>query len=247
MYPAPPRGKIAYVSPHFDDMAYSNGGVLRILSLGLALNEIITVVNVFTRSRYSAFGSGKDPDEITSTRKREDSEYCRVLGINSVDLGFRDSSMRGYTDRTELVRTVKGERKLVGMVSKRLSKVLRELSPTSILLPLALGDHVDHRIVFESVSSFQPVRSLKLYYEDLPYAGDMRLTEVNEHANCSLGSCVPISVDIKQFLNKKIQDMKIYGSQTGRHEIRAVLSHARRISNRSSACERLWMPIHGIA
>lgn len=147
------------LSPHFDDAVLSCGGtILRTVSEG----GRVVVATVCTR------GPG---DELHySRRAEEDRRALDLLGASPVELAFCDAPYRIARYRSfETIGFDWGEEdeRIVPEVRAAIGDLCARFAPERILAPLAIGGHVDHRIVFRAV------RELALegarYYEDRPY------------------------------------------------------------------------------
>jgi LmbE family N-acetylglucosaminyl deacetylase len=130
---------VVYVSPHLDDAALScSARILRDVAAG----KRVLVATVF---------SAGAPDE--ARRKREDRRAMKRLGVEHVHLDYRDAPWRNR--RFDSFRAI-----VLGKADFRLR--LR-FDADEIVAPLAIGTHVDHRIVHAAFPR-------AMYYEDRPYA-----------------------------------------------------------------------------
>jgi hypothetical protein len=166
------------VSPHRDDAAFSLA-----LSLGrwLAEGHRVTLLNVFTRSGYAPFvETGRMPererlDYVSQLRRREDIEFVYALGgrINMVDLDLEDAPIRlGCDPATVCDREVDA----YDPATPRIVQTLRDWvnaeqanGMCGLILPLALGHHVDHRVARDAALPLS-IDVPCAFYEDLPYA-----------------------------------------------------------------------------
>jgi LmbE family N-acetylglucosaminyl deacetylase len=161
------------VSPHRDDAAFSLG-----LSLGawLAAGHAVEVVNCFTRSDYAPFSDAASLHEndrmtyVTAVRGREDQAWKRTYGaaarrLTITDLNLKDAPRRLRISSDEVCGVaIDAADKAMG----KIAKALAGLAFDALLLPLAIGDHVDHRIARDAALRVR-ARAWALY-EDLPYA-----------------------------------------------------------------------------
>ena len=166
--------KIAVVSPHRDDAAFSLG-----LSIGTWLNagHEIRVVNCFTRSTYAPHAdfefihSNDRLARVTALRQREDTSWQKMYcgrKPSLTDLNLKDAPLRLHmaVDQVCAVSINPDDKAMV-----KLPKAIVEFGADALILPMALGGHVDHRTVRAAVLSMNwpPEKPLALY-EDLPYA-----------------------------------------------------------------------------
>lgn len=168
-----------FLSPHLDDAIYSCGGLMARL---VGEDQSVTVLTVFagdpTPGRLSEFaeklherwGLGDSP---VARRREEDLEACSMVGAGALHIDIPEALYRRDADG-ELLYPV--EKAVFGEVDpadeplvEQLTEVFDEVSPGSaqVYSPLAIGGHVDHRIVRRAAERLdRPV----WYYHDLPYA-----------------------------------------------------------------------------
>lgn len=150
------------LSPHIDDAALSCSNFI----YKNQTNKIrIVVANFFTQ------GESHD-DPLYKLRLKEESEVAQVLSVESICLGFIDAPFRTklYSDFLGIICKKDSEYdELQILVAKEISRLINELNPTKVLSPLAIGNHIDHRIIRDASIDCVPSESL-LFYEDRPYA-----------------------------------------------------------------------------
>lgn len=153
---SPVAERIYYLSPHPDDVALScAGSVLADVAAGAS----VTLVSVFV--------SG----EAAATRRAEDEEAARALGCKYLSLDLFEAP-----DRPE----IRGSLGLfmpygpahLGITSEVVARLRWHISAGARLVaPLAIGGHIDHRIVHEAARALAFDLGLSLaYFEDLPYS-----------------------------------------------------------------------------
>ncbi len=229
--------KITYLSPHFDDMVLSNGGLIRKISGGF---KEFTLVNVFTNSLWAPNRPDTfDIKEITDIRRREDASYCGSLGLRHINLGFDDSSVRGYDARSELL-AIASEDKAYAQVKKQITDLLIDTELDFLFCPLAVGNHIDHKIIFETVKGIKP-RNV-FYYEDLPYASGSTEQSINSITGTILKSPKAYYVEIQTVINEKLSDIAIYNSQLEADLFDKVKAYSYRFC-RKKGFERIWADI----
>ena len=169
---------ISVLSPHRDDAAFSCGLLLTAL---VAARAEIQIINVCTRSTYAPYVDVPVNDAlsfVTEKRRHEDEIFMMKLGeeagvpgseIKLLDLSWLDAPER-LDVATESVLTPQN---LNLEELTRMNLQLEEFASSDLVIaPLALGGHIDHRLVNASaLSTFPPERLL--LYEDLPYASRM--------------------------------------------------------------------------
>ena len=165
--------KIVVLSPHRDDAAFSLA-----LSIGAWLRDghAVTIVNVFTRSVYAPYSDVDSVHEndrlsyVSAMRKKEDEAFLRhISGATMVDLNIKDAPLRLHCS-SDLVcdMPVNPNDGAFAKIAKALAKQTA-CNNIAMVLPLALGHHVDHRVARDAsleLSTNMPCA----FYEDLPYA-----------------------------------------------------------------------------
>jgi len=165
-----------YISPHFDDVAVSCGG--RILKQKQN-DESILVVTVFSTQGHphsdasnSALKAMLDYDR----RRLEDNAAMQALGVDYLWLEYpeilfrRQSPWRRYWP-TYAATTA--NQRLCRQVATSLNEICRQTRCVNMILPLGIGQHVDHQIVFQAglkLQYHQPHLASVSFYEELPYA-----------------------------------------------------------------------------
>lgn len=175
--------KILILSPHRDDAAFS-------LSLAihnwLAARHTVTLLNVFTRSRYAPYSDAAfvhDNDQlsyVSAMRLREDELFLRRIvhdlpkglksNIRMVDLNLKDAPIRLRISLSDICSTpVDPADPSIEKIRKSLTLQAEAGAMDALVLPAALGNHVDHLTAREAglpFTAFVP----SAFYEDLPYA-----------------------------------------------------------------------------
>lgn len=166
-----------FLSPHFDDAAYSCGGLIWELSQAGARVEIWTVCAGAPGAQLSPFalelharwgGNG----HAVSLRKEEDQDACQILGAAQRLLDIPDCIYRFLPDGRPLIGTNEDlftaplalEEGLLASLAARLRLALP--AGAQVVSPLTLGGHVDHRLVRAAAEASG---ALLLYYADFPY------------------------------------------------------------------------------
>lgn len=145
--------KIIFISPHHDDAVFSCPGLIqRAVQKGKSV-EIITVFS--------------DTRETTHERREETRRACQVLGIQSVDWGMKDALVRHPT-RDVLFADILAEDETLAELRHMMKTVLMEQPNTLFCIPLGVGWHIDHLLVFEAALEVFPQEKL-FFYEDAPY------------------------------------------------------------------------------
>ena len=165
---------ILILSPHRDDAAFSLALAIR---EWLAAGHRVTVLGVFTRSLSAPFSDADTihPNDLLSyvsaMRRREDAEFLKLMpGLEMLDLNLKDAPLRLRCTAEEVHSLPPSlEDTAIAKIHKALAKLLAEQPVDAILLPLALGHHVDHLVVRNAALEFAATRA-SAFYEDLPDA-----------------------------------------------------------------------------
>lgn len=151
----------------------------------LTARHTVTLLNVFTRSRYAPYSDAAfvhENDElsyVSAMRLREDELFLRRIkeslpkglknNLHMLDLNLKDAPIRLRVPIDQLCSTP------VNPVDPSLEKIRKALTRQSemgameaVVLPAGLGNDVDHLTVREAAMPF--AASLPAaFYEDLPY------------------------------------------------------------------------------
>ena len=161
---------LTVLSPHYDDAAFSLA-----LTLGALLRTgtRVQLVNVHTRSRYAPLAPDVSGQDAVSALRAQEDRTFRALhgeGLTVVDLDRGDALERpGYVDEQDYLHegplTPTEEAEVA-----RLTDALKDIEPgAALLLPMAFGGHIDHRITRAAAEARWPSLP-RAYFEDLPYS-----------------------------------------------------------------------------
>jgi LmbE family N-acetylglucosaminyl deacetylase len=135
---------ILVVSPHLDDAALSAGGAI---AAWTEAGERVVVASVYTRGPALAdIAPSMRKFADYETRRAEDLAACGVLGaevrrLDHVEGAFRRPYLTGWSFFTTPAQ--RDGFATLGHVRASL-EALAELAPSRILIPLAIGNHIDH-------------------------------------------------------------------------------------------------------
>lgn len=163
---------IGVLSPHRDDAAFS---VSLAIDFWLRSGYQVAVLNCFTRSHYAPFALSNFTsaegrlDHVMSLRSGEDYTWRRQFcdGLMLMELDLDDAPLRLGISLDEVCRCPLVSREDTAL---RIEDGLRQTGADALVVPLALGDHIDHlttrEVAIAGVSPDMPCA----FYEDLPYA-----------------------------------------------------------------------------
>jgi LmbE family N-acetylglucosaminyl deacetylase len=142
------------ISPHLDDAVLS---LPAWLASAAGRGEQVVVLTVFTEG-----------DADYPMRRAEDLAALASIGVGAVHLGLRDApERRGLARSFRALVLGELDDADVAEVHRVLSASISRLAPTTVLLPLGVGEHVDHRVV-HAIHTHLPGRVG--FYEDRPYS-----------------------------------------------------------------------------
>lgn len=171
---APPprthRTELTVLSPHPDDAQLAVGALLAATGA--------RVVDVFTEETWTRRPYYRARPELTSNLLlAEERLACRVLDAELTLLGHPDGETRPAWRNGFLVddpaAVAAAEPDLLDRLTHDLASALTGTSGP-VLVPLAVGGHVDHILVRESITTLTTTGHLDpervLFYEDMPYS-----------------------------------------------------------------------------
>lgn len=243
--------KIVVVSPHRDDAAFSLGLSIEAWT---AASHSVTVLNCFTQSSYAPFSDVEalHPNDrvsfVTAIRRKEDVAWGKLLGgrVHFHDLDLLDAPLRLACPADEvLTMSIRPGDRAVARVAGALAKLAAKASPNelAVLVPWALGGHIDHRVVHEAALQAFAEHPVPLaLYEDLPYAtwngAAEELQERSAHSVLEVqpAFACPPAPEAETAVERKARMADRYDSQIDSGTVRSIAEFARIYGGR----ERLW-------
>ena len=181
---------ILVFSPHLDDAAFSVGPIVAELS---DRSEVF-VATAFTKSEpeLSEFALACQLDkglpadvDYMAIRRREDLEWSRRIGAQSVHGVLAEAPHRGYQSARELFGSVLPTDKLEDALKVWFEVLISTLKPTAILCPIGVGNHIDHLWVREVARTTLSHRFPLFFFRDLPYASKLNPFHVEDYLGSS--------------------------------------------------------------
>jgi LmbE family N-acetylglucosaminyl deacetylase len=148
-----------FLSPHYDDIPLSCGGTAARIAQSGAKPEIALIFGDYPDQALTDFAKhlheqwGLSAEEVIDARRAEEAAASALIGAVDVFLPFRDAIYRGdrYTSDEELFGGPKAdEADLPERVVSELNVTEDELGTVRLYAPLAIGNHVDHLLVFQA-------------------------------------------------------------------------------------------------
>lgn len=157
--------KTIIFSPHSDDAIFSLGNTL----LSKIFPEV-TIVTVFNISNYKIDGIGLTK-EVTCIRKSEDTLAFKLAGINSYSyLDFEDAILRPEYKILDSYLDPKSLAKNDSVYNSVRNQILGSYNNEDMLLfPLGIGNHIDHKILFEIGFEISKSHNNVYFYKDIAY------------------------------------------------------------------------------
>lgn len=225
---------------HSDDLAFSLGAALWDGRLAGC-----RPVTVFSRSGYTLKLPNGDPDRVSALRKAEDKKFFSLTGADVLLwLDQPDAPLRRAFVSDTVFSAPLSEDELAAVYGKVVSAIP---GSATLLAPLALGGHVDHRTVLGVACRLYVQGSHEVFfYEDLPYAAFMELPalEARVHAlERELGITLrPIFWPSLTLHSAKQWAVESYASQCDEYSLDPLLYHSQRLHSSALCGERVWIP-----
>ncbi len=239
------RMLLVVVSPHRDDAAFSCSLALLHWSrcaISMAL------LNCFTQSSYAPNIEGDEEpalqrvEMVSRVRQCEDRQFISASAahLECVDLNLLDAPLRLGATIAE-VCTLQLSKDAYAREVDTIARHMRTVvMPDLVVLPLALGEHIDHRIARDA--GIQAFASIPIaFYEDLPYAARVENAVFERRLqtfSARLGSALqPIVIQRHDAAERKRHFASIYSSQIAPETADEIAS----FSLRYGGGERLWL------
>ncbi len=134
-------------------------------------------------------------------REKEINKVSKLFNFDSVhNLRFETTKMDQYN--------------MIEIIEK-ISKVINKIKPNIIYLPFKEDVHTDHKKIFEA--SYSCTKSFRYPFIKKIYMMET-LSETEFAPSTKKDSFIPNTfVDISKYMDKKIQIMKVYKSEIGKH------------------------------
>jgi LmbE family N-acetylglucosaminyl deacetylase len=229
---------LTVLSPHQDDAGLSLGMTLRAAA---RLGHPARIINCFTISAFAPHAEARTLPEIGALRRSEDLEFAARTGagIEIVDLGMKDSPLRLGCSVNEVRRRRIGSREREE--ASRLAEEVRREARGIVLAPLGLGGHIDHQIAHEAAIQMAKAGQPVAFYEDLPYAADLRECCILRAADgASRRRGAPLRAMLardREGAARKRFAIEAYGSQLTPSQFDSVIGYA----GRRGGAERMWL------
>jgi len=167
-----------FLSPHYDDVALSCGGLVWDIVNNGGHVQIWTIMAGYPPDEnYSPFAQqnhrtwGKSGRDAIDMRREEDKAACDILGAIPRHFGWPDVIYRKNEDSG--VPVVNSDEELFNnppqpsLVDDIVDHLTKQIpSAAALVVPMGLGGHLDHRAV---VQAGERLPRVDFYYADYPY------------------------------------------------------------------------------
>jgi LmbE family N-acetylglucosaminyl deacetylase len=211
-----------FIRPHYDDVPLSCGSTVALLAKEGREPHMVTV-----------FAS-----ELLPQMVGEFAAAAHALGCDVRWLGLPDAIYRNrYTSDHELFGPLPAEE---GELASHLAEEIRHLpewrESNRVFVPLGIGSHVDHQLVFEAGRCLA-AQGVEVYaYEDCPYA--IHTSEGRRTRLAALDGKVgdPVLVPIADTLEQRLEAIACCASQ-----VPVIFRFTRTSAGPSQALRRTWV------
>jgi LmbE family N-acetylglucosaminyl deacetylase len=224
------KGDIVVIAAHSDDTALCLGGFLQ------TVKSNKKIINVFSTCACSVDKNLTTFEAITKANNQEEELFAKSIDAGLVFLNFNEVLMRGYKRWTG--KLLKSDKFLILKIARKIKNIIK--NDDVLFFPMAIGDHVDHKILFSMAAHFRRINKNIYFYEDLPYA-----TEITRRKLCGLTKRFthPELIDITKFIDNKILFCGIYKTQYDLSYLEQLKDYAGRLgmeNGDNKYYERIW-------
>lgn len=166
---------VLVLSAHLDDAAFSVGPLLA----EWAADARVIVATLFTQSVINPEGfalacqldKGLPASvDYMKIRRDEDLKWSEEMGVEVIHGPFREAPHRGYHSAKALFESIIITDEIEADLLPWLQDLIHSYTPDLVLVPLCIGNHVDHQWVRKIAEAILAGRNLLVYYKDQPYA-----------------------------------------------------------------------------
>lgn len=183
--------KVLVISPHADDETLGAGGTILRYK-----NENKQVYWLNITDIKEQYGYSKDLSIQRGHQIKKVIECYKLDGF--YNLGLEPAALDKYT---------------IGVLVQKISNIINEIQPHTIIIPYRYDVHTDHKIVYDSVYSVTKV----FRYPFVKRVLSMEILSETDFSSSENGFIPNYFVDITPYLEEKINIMKIYESELGEH------------------------------
>lgn len=236
------------IEPHPDDLALSAAGILLACFARADHISALTIFGAFSLATFPWKGTRIEKAAYERLRMDE-SDTCFKLylrGVRHRCLGMSSALLRGYASPFLPLRVQ--DKEAIDRIVDAVSAEAHDCD--AVVIPAAIGCHVDHGAVFEGAMRALAGRSRPavLLYEDMPYAHDRKALASRMDSLRRNLRIEPVLLDVGMHLERMADMATIYRSQFDdvnreqrlallREDCRAVASEE---GTAYEFCQRYW-------
>jgi len=259
--PSGKRRRVMVIEPHMDDAALSVGGLM----LQRRAECEFLIVTVATQSVATSYrGSNRDffdVQTISDLRKAESEIVARQLWGRHIPLGLSEATFRYYPHKWTLDWFQRHEQAVwaylehaagrgeLELWTSTIAKVIGDLRPDEIWMPLGIGMHVDHQLTRHACLNILQTNPKLVeqcvcrFFQDVPYAANFP-KHTAELVTTLRGAGVKLEeerVDVANVKPEKMRLLSIYSSQWKTDVIRLrVEACSRALDGPPGSFSELW-------
>lgn len=201
------KKRIVVVAPHPDDETLGCGGT--ILKHRANKDEVYWIIVTETTE-----ADGYSHAQVDK-REKEIAQVTKAYGFTKV---FRLGIPTARVDQIPM-------KELVG----KMSAIINEVKPDTIYLPFNFDVHSDHRAIFDA--AYSCTKSFRF-----PYLRKILMMEIISEtdfapATKESGFVPNLFVDISKYMQKKLEIMKIYKTEMGKHPFPRNLNNIKALAH----------------
>lgn len=182
---------VLVVSPHPDDETLGAAGTLLKYKSENKKIYWLNFTNMDIKYGYT--------EEQVNKRKHEIQQVIKEYGFDGFfDLGLKPANLDAYNSCD---------------VIEKISKAINEVKPTTIILPNRSDVHSDHKVVFDWCYSCTKI----FRYPYIKKILTMEILSETDFSYIDNAFVANYYVDISDYLKRKIEILKLYNSELGKH------------------------------
>jgi len=226
---------------HSDDLAYSATLFLDSLKASDSACSTVHAIYVFSVTDHAPNLNDCTISQVIRIRSGEAESSCKALGVTMRVLGLPDACVR----KDYLGKEVCHQEPLTATDQTLVRNIFSQRRPADLVaFPLALGDHIDHRILRDAGLLHAKKGHCVIFYEDLPYAYECtdvyiesRIEELSRQIGRNPEKELIHQADFESTLPTAAS---IHHSQVSQRYIEEILAYNRRRMQTDGGHARLW-------
>ena len=219
-------------SPHCDDAFFSLGGAILQGSLKPAI-----IYNFFCQTNWTIRSIGQ-VNKITQIRIKEDQRLYHALNCQTYYLMLEDACLRipkNDDDTQYLDPYLIPQQQAIWQTIKNIVKnIVSTYTDSRLFFPLGLGNHIDHRLIFEAGKQYCHNPNV-YFYEDTPYDQTLNNQVIKKHLINNHLNVISQTLKISLLEQKISLAKKYYKSQ-----INSQVYHDIQTIGINRGGERIW-------